>query len=480
MHLIFHIFKKDVRRLWLGVAIALAIQAAAAWFDRGDLQLEGQLSLLLLVTWAVLLALAVHEDPLVSDRQFWITRPARWRVLMGSKLLFAVMVVHLPSFLADVVVLATHGFRPWEWLASLFLRQLMLAAFCLTVIALAAVLTGFAQLALAVIGIVGLSSVAEGFNAGLYFRWIGVEETRAVLFGAILVAAAVTIIPWQFARRRTWQSRLVGIAGVLCAELLLALLSPVFVARVRAASTPGLAKISFQTRPVTAEMRDVVNGILRSRYGPAGGQIQMTIPVSVSGVPAGMLEGFDTELFDLIGPGNQRYQMRPIYIGQDFLILQTRSEIFDRLKDTPVELKGSVPSILYRIVSRTSMPVGAKGIVAGMGMCASEVIDLPGPTFNPERRRYLRVSCESPAGSELGSIVKLRQSTDSDPLGHQLEWTIAPGLSPLKRATATFTLGPRDVPQPSWTLEFSPSVSVGWQVVDLDLRNLRMRDYVLQ
>jgi hypothetical protein len=30
MHLMLHIFKKDVRRLWWGVAIALLIQIAAA------------------------------------------------------------------------------------------------------------------------------------------------------------------------------------------------------------------------------------------------------------------------------------------------------------------------------------------------------------------------------------------------------------------------------------------------------------------
>jgi hypothetical protein len=97
MHLMLHIFKKDVRRLWWGVAIALLIQIAAAWFDAVE-DVAVLLHDLLMVTWAVLLALAVHEDPLVGDRQFWLTRPARWRVLLGSKLLFALAVVHVPSF----------------------------------------------------------------------------------------------------------------------------------------------------------------------------------------------------------------------------------------------------------------------------------------------------------------------------------------------------------------------------------------------
>ena len=61
MHLMLHIFKKDVRRLWWGVAIALLIQIAAAWFDAVE-DVAVLLHDLLMVTWAVLLALADRID----------------------------------------------------------------------------------------------------------------------------------------------------------------------------------------------------------------------------------------------------------------------------------------------------------------------------------------------------------------------------------------------------------------------------------
>ena len=35
MHLMVHIFKKDVRRLWSGIGVALVLQMAVAWFDIG-------------------------------------------------------------------------------------------------------------------------------------------------------------------------------------------------------------------------------------------------------------------------------------------------------------------------------------------------------------------------------------------------------------------------------------------------------------
>lgn len=228
---------------------------------------------------------------------------------------------------------------------------------------------------------------------------------------------------------------------------------------------------------MTAELRDPIIGILRS--GAPAGLVAMTIPVSVSGIPKGNRAIFDQELFDLIGPDNQRYQRAPSYIGQDFVVLLIRYEVYERLKNAQVELKGPVPVILYRTGSRTSIPVGVKGWAPGAGRCSSEVIELPGYPADPERKRFLRVACESPDGSALPAYVSVRQSADNGSSG-QLDWTGAEGLSPLKRAVVTFPLSPWEEPGPSWKLEITPDIALGWQVVNLDLRNLRMRDYVFR
>jgi hypothetical protein len=309
-----------------------------------------------------------------------------------------------------------------------------------------------------------------------------------VLVGAVLATAAIVVISWQFARRRTWSSRLVGLAGVLVAELLLAFLSPMFLARVRAAVNPAGANISFHVRPESLGFFDP-NDKIRS-YAPPG-FLATTVPLSVAGIPEGTQGLFDQyEVLDLIAPHHQQYQLRPLYFGRDGLLLHIRREIFERLKNAKVDLKGSVPVILYRNGPSTSIPVGARGTAPGVGRCSSEVISVRGSLgvantgydpllstqTNPEHHRFLRVACESPEGSALPAFVNLRQSTHIA-TSARLDWLSSPGLSPLKRTMASFTLSPNEEPGPSWKLEFSSEMPLGWQIVSLDLRELRVADY---
>ena len=38
--------------------------------------------------WLVLISRVVHDEGLVGDRQFWITRPYPWQILLTAKLAF--------------------------------------------------------------------------------------------------------------------------------------------------------------------------------------------------------------------------------------------------------------------------------------------------------------------------------------------------------------------------------------------------------
>ena len=105
MRLTLHILEKDTRRLWWQIAVTFVLLAALARMDaeRADFipgPAEGWLTLLLLAAWGFLLALLVLEEPLVGDRQFWITRPYRWPALLAAKLVFAALFIHFPSLLA--------------------------------------------------------------------------------------------------------------------------------------------------------------------------------------------------------------------------------------------------------------------------------------------------------------------------------------------------------------------------------------------
>jgi hypothetical protein len=94
---IIHIFRKDVRRHWREIALSLAILAAFAWnrpahwmpLPRGVRQDDFPfVELLVGIGWSLLIVRVVHEEPLVGDRQFWVTRPYEWKKLLAAKALF--------------------------------------------------------------------------------------------------------------------------------------------------------------------------------------------------------------------------------------------------------------------------------------------------------------------------------------------------------------------------------------------------------
>jgi hypothetical protein len=111
---------------------------------------ESYLTLLTTMAWACLVALAVLEEPLVGDRNFWTTRPHRWPALLGAKLLFAALLIHLPSFLAGMFALAGRGFSPAACFGPLLWKQILfVGAITLPAIALASLVRSFTHFIIA-------------------------------------------------------------------------------------------------------------------------------------------------------------------------------------------------------------------------------------------------------------------------------------------------------------------------------------------
>jgi hypothetical protein len=483
MHLIVHIFKKDVSRLWWGIGVALALQIAVAYMAAVGNPEAPEFSLLLIITWAFLIAVTVHEDPLVGDRQFWITRPSPWPILLGSKLLFAVAVVHVPCFLADSVVLAVRGFHPWEWLGTLLLRQIAIAlALTLPVIALAAALQSLAHVALSVIAVGGLTGVASTFLPLAHTRWRGEQDIRVILFFAVLGAAAAAIVLLQYARRRAWQAHIIGVAAVVAAELVLWSLPTVFFGRVRAAFEPARANIAFHQRTVPDRLYSA-DQLFGYRYVPSG-WFELRLPLGVKGIPQGVGSLYDIPALELTAPGNRHYTLHPSYFGPDGLIVQIPQQVYESLKNVDINLKGAVIVILHRDGPTTSLPVGARQSVAGAGRCGSSIVDrtlfdnpaarLPGTRF-----RAVMVSCASPAGFPLEPTAMLGQPGDTNAAHESLHASSSPwvSLSPIERVHGSFRV-PQDSPELATAkLQITPDLSLGWQVVNLDLRGIRLSGY---
>jgi hypothetical protein len=222
MNQILHIFRKDVRRHWPDIVVALAVLAAYAWHQTGEWhprditsqmlhdRLLKWLPFAVVLAWSFLIARVVLAESLVGERQFWITRPYDWRKLLTAKLLYLVAFFSFPLLLIQAILLWRAGFSPTPYLAGLLLLALWWVSLVIPpVMTLAVVTSNIAQFFLVVLGIaasiIGIAIFGDQLQrveflpAELIPEWVG---------PTLLLAAAIMAIILQYARRRTLQSRL--------------------------------------------------------------------------------------------------------------------------------------------------------------------------------------------------------------------------------------------------------------------------------
>jgi hypothetical protein len=192
VELIWRIFSKDARRLWWETTVALGLLIWLTWMDswRADHMpgsIEGWLNLLLPFTWSYLIALAVLEDPLVGDRQFWVSMPCRWTSLLASKALFAIAFIHLPYFIASAVILWERNFEPWLNPGQLMWKQFaLLVTLTLPALALAAVVRNIAHFMLAAVVLVAAVVFVDSPEP-----WMHLDPVRVGFSLAVLTVGAV-------------------------------------------------------------------------------------------------------------------------------------------------------------------------------------------------------------------------------------------------------------------------------------------------
>ena len=140
---------------------------------------------------------------------------------MAAKLLFLVVFIHLPVFVAQLLLLNRAGFPIAPNLTGLLGMQIGLGLLFLVPITLAVVTRSLAQAPLVAIGaFLVFSPLAPLFSLVPNERMSSALENSGIFKGALLLAAPVAAILWQqYARRRTWHSRTlllaVGAAMVL-------------------------------------------------------------------------------------------------------------------------------------------------------------------------------------------------------------------------------------------------------------------------
>lgn len=247
MKQVLHIFAKDTRRFWPEILLSLATLAALVivypmqWklppgtlgmqarntFIFSHTLLNAACSLLVLLSWVLLIARVVYEEPLVGDRQFWITRPYGWGQLLGAKLLFVVLYLYPPLVAAQCICMVSAGVHPFDGISTLAAYLFLLTGLVvLPVTAIASVTANQAKLTFIAIGILlyGLVSAALWFRS-LFWSLSGLKQQYFQYFqnaaGVPAVLCALVIV-LQYATRRTALARLILIGAIalgVCAHI---------------------------------------------------------------------------------------------------------------------------------------------------------------------------------------------------------------------------------------------------------------------
>lgn len=506
MRLMLHIFKKDVRRLWWQIIVTLVLLAALRHADWIPSSTEGWLNLLLPLAWAGLIALVVHEEPLVGDRQFWVTRPYHWPSLLASKALFVVLFIHLPSFLTDGALIAARGFNLLESVSQLLWKQVLLAAaLTLPALALAAIVRNLMQF----VFIAVLAPAVIIFLAGsVHAAWIPVDEMRHYVTIVLLALAAIAIVLLQYCTRRTTLSRILGVAAGLIAGALFVYISPEYTFTLRSAISPAHAELSLHLAPRQEE--------LPRGWAGSPNRVTVALPIAISGIPESARARFEQLALEIVGPNGDRYRtaksavyapfekvmLEAYFLPSPFdnsqtptwLILRFDRSAYDRLKAGTVKVTGKAAVAFYRVGETRWVTVGVNEAIPGIGRCSSVVVE------DRYSNGMLKVLCESPSEiAPLWTQVKLLQPDTGQEWKQRLgdSSTVVPGprqawLSPLARRQTFFRLTEEQPKSPGsqWLvprsvlatakIAITPEPITGYSTFNYTISYLTLSSYVLK
>lgn len=320
MNQIINIFRKDFRQHWYVIVLPLAILVAFAWNEPGLWvpqgtplpqhlrEYSGLLPPLVVIGWMILIVRVVQGESLVGDRQFWITRPYEWKKLLTAKALFFVAFINLPLLIVQVALLWKAGFAPTSYVTGLLWTQfLWVLVLILPMTALATVTSSFGQTVLVILGIplllvgcIALSSlIPHTPHTGLLDAYSIQESLRNL----VLLGACAAVVIWQYARRRTPQSRLLLIGAAAVA------LGIMFIAPPHALTTLMYPQPSASRRPPVQLVFDPTRQAVKDGWPMRKDEVGIRIPLLVTGElqdPTVTVDG-DVSLVEIEGPDGLRW-----------------------------------------------------------------------------------------------------------------------------------------------------------------------------
>ena len=334
--------------------------------------------------WTLLIALAIHQDSLVGDRQFWVALPCGWRPLLAAKAAFIAGFIQFPYLLATAAILLARGFNPVEHIPHLLWKQLVLLGLILPAVSVAAVVKNMAQFMLVLITIasgVVLFSTRLNAHYGPETSW----DVRWVLTVLILGAGALTVGILQFAWRCTVRSRAVGVVTALAAASLYSWLPRDTSAAIYAAFSPAQPGRTSVSLGLSSEEPDYNQQLRWYNFQ----RTTVLIPIAFRGLPDAAPDldvSFDQISLELIRSNGERYESEwetssngiranriEASAQEDWQVLSFYSPaVWNRLKADPVTLHGRVLVRLYRFGDRVAVRAGERRDIAGVGHCSGK------------------------------------------------------------------------------------------------------------
>lgn len=361
MNQILHIFKKDLRRHYPEILISLALLAL---FTRNQLHIwqkfaDGYtytaspyflffayfstriITPALVLAWFFLILRVVHSDPLVGDRQWWITKPYEWGKLLLAKLLFIFVFISVPLFHTQLFLLHRAGFPVLANLLKLGLMQFTLPfVLILFAFALAALTKNIAQAFLG-IGIAIIALILGLWLDSFSSHMMGDSSKVLDTLETFLPFAALILVPiWQFARRRTWASRSVLFAS--CGAAFLLSLVPT---HSRVEQTYSL--VSTSDAPVQLTVPAISESSEKRADGPfSSTDVSLSIPINASGIAPGTAIIIAGMKLTADSPGDSSWthgwdvQYRQLWPGDQRadLSYQIKRKQYESLKSKPLNL----------------------------------------------------------------------------------------------------------------------------------------------
>jgi hypothetical protein len=424
MSQVLHILKKDIRHLWPEILASLALTAIFVniypynWVtgyqaSRLPNVVANAMTVLVPVSWWVMITRLIHDEPLVGERQFWITRPYQWQKLLTAKFLFLVAFLYLPFFIAQGLLLREAGFHLLSYLPGLFFNLLLVTLILIIPIsAVATVTSGFATSAFVLLGMVvyiaGLVAVSS---------LLPLYDTTSTNVGDIVLIVLCSLyigaILVQYATRNLRLSQWLLVAAVA-------------VGGISAFPWPGSALVHVEyplsSAGVPPPVRLEFNSDSSPHVIPFGGnekEFLLQFPLTVSDVAAGTAVRANTVSITIAAPNGIHWSSYWQSYGEYFTSTGSTSAVdvrvsrafLEKVKDLPVQVRITFAVSRVRAGATRQAIIGDEEFtIPDGGICSQPGDDytssiacrfpMRGPRLTNFSATWSRLPCSQPQSSD--------------------------------------------------------------------------------